>query len=80
MMFVFFSTILSLICFEQLMILIIVKLNRQIDSISSLKTKESILKLCQLMFRTENIQSRLVILNLLLVRFYFIFIIIQIAG
>lgn len=42
-------------------------LNDQIDSIRSLSNKESVLKLCRLMFRTENVESRIDILDLLLV-------------
>uniref|UniRef100_A0A4Y6EZ29 [histone H3]-lysine(36) N-trimethyltransferase n=1 Tax=Brachionus koreanus TaxID=1199090 RepID=A0A4Y6EZ29_9BILA len=42
------------------------ELNRQIKSIRSLSNKENVLKLCQLMFRTESLDLRLEILNLLL--------------
>ncbi|CAF0709874.1 unnamed protein product [Brachionus calyciflorus] len=41
-------------------------LNRQIKSIQTLSNKENVLKLCQLMFRTENLDMRLDILDLLL--------------
>lgn len=41
-------------------------LMRQIGQIDSLSTKDSVLKLCQLMFRTESVESQLSILNLLL--------------
>ncbi len=46
-------------------------LNDQINSIKSLTNKESVLKLCRLMFRTENLESRIDILNLLLVKIIF---------
>ena len=42
------------------------ELNDQIKSISSLTSKENVLKLCQLMFRTENVEMQLDILSLLL--------------
>jgi hypothetical protein len=42
-------------------------LSYQINSIRTLDTHESVLKLCRLMFRTENVESRIDILNLLLV-------------
>ena len=44
-----------------------IKLNRQIQSIQSLSNKQTVLKLCQLMYRIENVNNRLDILNLLLV-------------
>jgi len=43
-------------------------LNDQINSIKNLTNKESVLKLCRLMFRTESLESRIDILNLLLVK------------
>ena len=46
-----------------------IKLNRQIQSIQSLSNKQTVLKLCQLMYRIENVNNRLDILNLLLVSF-----------
>jgi hypothetical protein len=42
------------------------ELNSQIKSIDSLSNKENVLKLCQLMYRTESLESRIDILNLLL--------------
>ncbi|RNA33744.1 histone-lysine N-methyltransferase SETD2-like isoform X1, partial [Brachionus plicatilis] len=42
------------------------ELSRQIKSIQSLSNKENVLKLCQLMFRTESLELRLEILDLLM--------------
>ena len=42
------------------------ELNSQIKSIDSLSNKENVLKLCQLMYRTESLESRIDMLNLLL--------------
>jgi hypothetical protein len=38
-----------------------------LDEIKNLSTKEEVLKLCKLMFQTENIHSRLEILDIMLV-------------
>ncbi len=42
-------------------------LNLEIKRIKTLSNKENVLKLCQIMFRAENIDDRLDILNLILV-------------
>ncbi len=42
-------------------------LNQEIKRIKTLSNKENVLKLCQIMFRAENFEDRLDILNLILV-------------